>query len=310
MVARREYELRRHSPSFLDEGNLIFSTRKTENSTKEFMKSVAIIFPFDLFGSSGTGQGAQLLGDALREMLADARKETKPARSQAYRDYVKIKEYQFETITDFSSWRKTARQAIRPILKQKDFFFWFAGNHLAVLPVYEELGKNSFVIQLDAHLDIYNLSDCTEELSHGNFLLHSEGDLPEIVNLGHRDLFLPSDHVAQYYTEVFPAAKLLGSNERCFQQIAKRTQKADRIFVDIDCDVFDPSFFSATPHPLPFGVAPSFVLQLLQTIGWERICGISISEFDPGRDDHDQSLSTLIWLLEWVLLQQYERSEF
>ena len=29
-------------------------------------------------------------------------------------------------------------------------------------------------------------------------------------------------------------------------------------------------------------------------------------EFDPGRDLRDQSLSTLIWLMEWLLLRLYE----
>ena len=45
-------------------------------------------------------------------------------------------------------------------------------------------------MQLDGHLDIYNLSDCTEELSHGNFLLHADAPLPRIITAGHRDLFL------------------------------------------------------------------------------------------------------------------------
>ena len=46
---------------------------------------------------------------------------------------------------------------------------------------------DALVIQLDGHLDIYNLADCTPELSHGNFLLHAEAPLPAVVNVGHRD---------------------------------------------------------------------------------------------------------------------------
>ena len=55
------------------------------------------------------------------------------------------------------------------------------GNHLSVLPVLEELGRDTLVVQFDAHLDIYHLSDCTTEPSHGNFLLHAEGELPALV---------------------------------------------------------------------------------------------------------------------------------
>ena len=51
-----------------------------------------------------------------------------------------------------------------------------------MLPVFEELGPDTLVIQFDAHLDCYALHDTTEELCHGNFLLHAEGPLPKIVN--------------------------------------------------------------------------------------------------------------------------------
>jgi hypothetical protein len=39
------------------------------------------------------------------------------------------------------------------------------------------------------------------------------------------------------------------------------------------------------------------------------VCGFAISEFDPARDRNDQSLGTLMWLIEYVLLRQYEKSE-
>jgi hypothetical protein len=36
------------------------------------------------------------------------------------------------------------------------------------------------------------------------------------------------------------------------------------------------------------------------------VAGVILSEFDPGRDRNDQSLATLIWLLERLLLRRYE----
>src|SRR5262245_51931530 len=170
------------------------------------METIAVAFPFDLFGSAGAGAGAQLLADALREMLADARRETKPARSLTYRDHLRLKEFTFESIDDLSDWRKQARRAARQALGRDTFLIWLGGNHLSVLPVYEELGADdSIVIQFDAHLDICNLRDCTEELSHGNFLLRADGPLPTVVNVGHRDLFLPAEHVHAHYKAAFTA---------------------------------------------------------------------------------------------------------
>ena len=39
------------------------------------------------------------------------------------------------------------------------------------------------------------------------------------------------------------------------------------------------------------------------------IIGLALSEFDPGRDHNDQSLSTLVWLLEYLLLKRHESKE-
>ena len=52
------------------------------------MKTTAVCFPFDLFGSPGAGAGAELLADELREMLADNRRERVPTRALAYQDQV------------------------------------------------------------------------------------------------------------------------------------------------------------------------------------------------------------------------------
>ena len=271
------------------------------------MKTTALIFPFDLFGSPGTSAGAQLLGDALRELLAETRAETRPTRSHAFRDQVRVREVTLETLDQLQAWRKTGRTAVRQAWKQDDFLLWFSGNHLGVLPVYAELGADALVIQLDAHLDIYNLSDCTEELSHGNFLLHATTPLPTVINIGHRDLFLPTEHVATHFQRSISALETLSDPTAVIAEVERAARKAKRVFLDIDCDVFDPAFFPATTHPLPFGLAPAFVPQLMRAIGVKRFAGVALSEFEPGRDRQDQSLNTLGWLIEWLLLERYEK---
>jgi agmatinase len=270
------------------------------------MKIQSVIFPFDQFGSAGTGAGAMLLGDALREMLADAKRETQPARADSYKDRVRIREFAFNTPEACAGWRKTGRQAIRATLKAEERMLWLAGNHLAALPAYEELGPNALVIQLDAHLDIYNLADCTAELSHGNFLMHAEGPLPSIVNVGSRDLFLPNLHAQKHFREVSTAEELTCEPEKVIRRLVKHAAKVERIWIDIDCDVFDPAFVPAVQHPQPMGLSPAFLLRLLAAIWSDKVVGVSISEFDPGRDRGDQSLQTLVWLMEWCLLRWME----
>jgi len=270
------------------------------------MKTTAVVFPFDLFGSAGSGAGAELLADALQEMISDSKREKGPTRGHAYQDNLRIREFNFESMPAIRDWRKTGRQAARQAWKQDDFLLWLGGNHLGVLPVYEELGADTLVLQLDGHLDIYDLSDCTEELSHGNFLLHAEAPLPRIVGVGHRDLFLPTSAAARHYEKIATAADVIVDEAGVIADLVKRAAGAPHVFLDIDCDVFDPAFFPGTTHPLPFGLAPAFVIRLLEAVGTSRLCGMALSEFDPGRDVRDQSLGTLIWLLEWLLLKLNE----
>lgn len=271
-------------------------------------KTLVAVFPFDLFGNAGTARGAELLADALREMLADNRRETRPTRSLAYQDQLRFREFHFETLSDYDGWRKSARRVVRQALERGEFLLWLSGNHLGVLPVYEELGvgparDQRLILQFDAHLDVYNLADCTEELSHGNFLRHAEGPLPPVVNVGHRDLFLTREYIAEH----FRAAFAVPGWAKDPAEIESLLGGAAQLFVDLDCDVFDPAFFPAVHQPQPFGLAPREVLELIGRVEGQRLGGLFISEFDPGRDQHDRSLSTLVWLIEYVLLRRYER---
>ena len=273
------------------------------------MKTCFVFFPFDLFGSAGAGEGVRLLADELREVLADNRRERVPTRAQAYTGQVRLREFAFETLAAYSDWRRQGRQAVRQALRQGDFLFWITGNHLGALPVYDELAgadEGTLVVQLDAHLDIHHFRDCTTELSHGNFLLHCEGPLPLLVNAGHRDLLLPPDYIGQHYRRTFAAADLAVDPQPALAHLREASRSAQRVFLDLDCDVFDPVHFPAVTQPVPFGLDPHLVLRLLGAAWSPRVAGVMLSEFDPGRDQDDRSLATLVWLIEYLLLRRYE----
>jgi arginase family enzyme len=273
------------------------------------VKTNAIFFPFDLFGSAGTAVGAELLADAFREMLADNRREQVPTRAGSYQGKVRVREFSFETLPAYQDWRQQARRAVRRVLGPDHFLVWVTGNHLGVLPIYDELAVQSegtLVIQLDAHLDIYNLGDCTTELSHGNFLLHCAGPLPPIINVGHRELLLLPEYSAKYYRAAFPASALAVDAEPALASIREACRAARQVLLDIDCDVFDPAYLPGVAHPQPFGLSPQQVLRIIDAAWSDRVVGVALSEFDPARDRGDQSLATLIWLLEYLLLKRYE----
>jgi arginase family enzyme len=272
-------------------------------------KTTIVSFPFDLFGSGGSAAGAQLLADELREVLADNRRETVPTRARAYTPHVRLRELSFDTVERYRRWRELGRQAARRSLHGGEFLVWLAGNHLGVLPVYDELARLDpppLVVQLDAHLDIHHFGDCAKEPSHGNFLLHCAGELPPVVNVGHRELLLPADHVGRYYRAAYPATALATEPAAVLDGVRSACAGAARVFLDIDCDVFDPAFFPAVGRPVPFGLAPAQVLAVVEAAWSHKVDGVFVSEFDPARDQDDRSLAALVWLVEHFLLRRYE----
>jgi arginase family enzyme len=185
---------------------------------------------------------------------------------------------------------------------------WLTGNHLGTLPVYDELAgqKDVLVVQLDGHLDIHRFRDTTRELSHGNFLLHCAGPLPPVINVGHRDLLLPPEYVAKHFRQTIAAGDLAVNGPAVLQQLRGAAGTAPKVILDLDCDVFDPAYFPAVAEPVPFGLAPAQVLAVLEVIPADRLAGVLISEFAPGRDQGDRSLASVMWLLEYLLLRRYE----
>jgi agmatinase len=276
------------------------------------LKTSIVIYPFDLFGGGGAAAGATLLADAIQEMLDDNERERVPTRARSYQDRVRVKEFSFPTLAAYEDWRAKGRQAVQQAWKRNDFLCWITGNHLGALPVYDELGaggKDAVVIQFDAHLDAYNLSDCTAELSHGNFLLHCASPLPTIVNIGHRELLLRREYTRKFYRQQFSAAELAIDPEPALAAVRDCCLGAERVFLDLDCDVFDPAYFPALGHPLPFGLSPGLFLRFLEAAWSNKVAGLAISEFEPGRDHGDQSLAMLIWLVEYLLLKRHESGE-
>lgn len=276
------------------------------------VKTSVIAFPFDLFGNSGTAAGAERLADFVDELLADNKLETRKTRCDAYRGLVRVKEISFGTMKAVQTWRQVGRQAIRAALRGGDRVIWLGGNHLSVLPVYEELGADgptagTVVFQFDAHLDVYQLHDVSPNLANGNFLLHSDETLPQVVNVGHRDLFLTPGEIREKFVSAYSSLDVANDTDRCATEIRQRAEAAKRVWVDIDADVFDQTIMPAVHHPLPFGPSPLLMLKLIDAAFDGNVVGVSVSEFDPWRDTRDAGLNLLGWLIEWVLLRWYER---
>lgn len=261
-----------------------------------------VVFPFDLFGSSGTAAGARLLGDLLREIVDDTQRETKATRQKAL-EAITVDEVEFDDLASLAKWETLGATAAKAALKASDFTLWLGGNHLSVKPLFDALDPGTLVVQLDAHLDCYDLHDTHSTLSHGNFLREVRNP---IVTLGHRDLFLKPKAIAKTFLDAHSAEDLAIDEVAVLASLKKRVSTAKDVWLDIDADAFDPSVCPAVQQPLPFGLTGHQALRIVHAIGFDKLRGVSLSEFDPGRDAQDRGLEFLGWLIEWLLLKNAE----
>lgn len=269
------------------------------------MATKVVVFPFDLFGNSGAAEGSKLLADEIRTMLRDSYAETSETRALAWRDQVRLRELPMDDLSALKRWRERGCHAIRRVLKGGDRFIWLSGNHLGVLPVYEEIDSASVtVLQLDAHLDMHHFADTLDTPSHGNFLLHARQPLPKVFNVGHRDLLIPPLAIEKVFAGAISAMDFIKDEAGSLKKIQKHLQ--GKVFLDIDCDVMDSAYFAATGRPVPLGLSPAQMLRIFELIPTENLVGIALSEFDPSRDVSDRGLSLLIWWLEYFFLKFHE----
>ena len=270
------------------------------------MKTTIFVCPFAQFGNPGTQRGAELLGDAVRELLDDNRHERRPTRSGVYQEHVHIKELALDTPAQYDGWRTKARVAAKDALDAGEFLIWIGGNHLSVMPLYEELGARdrSLIVQFDAHLDIYHHDDTKQDLSHGNFIRYLPEPRPEIVNIGHRDQFLRTEEIHEHFAAAVGAITL--GNDGIEKKLAAGIRRASRVAIDIDWDVLDPAYFPAVDDALPFGLTSQQLLRHMHAVWNDKTCSVAFSEFNPSRDNNDRSLQLAIWLVEQALLWKYE----
>ncbi len=261
------------------------------------------VFPWDQFGGAGTSHGAVALADVVREIRRDAQREQQPCRTQTLRDRLHLQELAFTQPQHCLRWRERGRRWFRQTLQRHSFILWLGGNHLSVLPVLEELPPQTLVLQFDAHLDIHDFDDTWNTLSHGNYWRFLSEPRPPAIHLGHRDLFVLPEEAQRFFTAVYSALDITTRLAEVVADLQRQVSQAPRLWIDIDVDVFDPSICPAVQHPLPFGLTGAAFWPFWQAVWSEKVLGVSLSEFDPGRDVREQSLHMLGWFIEHLLLQ-------
>jgi len=167
------------------------------------------------------------------------------------------------------------------ILDQKQLPIVLGGEHSVTIGAVEAARKrfdDLSVLQMDAHAD-------TREEYHGSPFNHAcvmarAREHCEIVQVGIRSLDTPEFELIDR-ERVFFAYDIAGAPDDSWVERAV-SQLTDHVYVTIDLDAFDPSFFPATGTPEPGGLSWRQVNLLLRTVCRSRkVVGFDVVEMLP-----------------------------
>lgn len=197
-----------------------------------------------------------------------------------------------------SGWEETrATYAARAseVLARRQTLFVAGGDHGITIPLVEAaevVGEHMHVVQLDAHPDLYPEYE-GDRWSHACVaarLLEME-HVASITQIGIRTLNHPQAEVARRHPGrlAIAEARDLGCGSLLEAgDFPSALRPGSRVWLTIDLDVFDPAFAPGVVHPVPGGLLPRQVIELIQESGWDLV-GMDVVECLPERDEGDRT---------------------
>jgi agmatinase len=163
--------------------------------------------------------------------------------------------------------------------------FFAGGDHAVTVPVAEALGvlgRPVHIIQIDAHPDLYPRFEGSAT-SHAcvTARLLEMPHIASITQFGIRTMNAVQERTAQAH-----AGRLLLCHAR--ELVGPIVPPAHipedgPVFLDVDLDGFDPAFAPGVSHPVPGGLTPRQVLDLIQALRWTLV-GMTVVECNPELD--------------------------
>ena len=245
-------------------------------SNLEQARIVVIPVPYD--GTSTWVKGADKGPSAIIKASANLELYDIETDSQVYRSGI----FTDNPVEEASSPEKLVEVVaarVRSHIKTEKFTVVVGGEHsvsIGSIKAYAESYGNTTVLQLDAHSDLrdeYNGS----KYNHACVMARVR-ELCPILQVGIRSMDSSEKELMNGENVFF--AKDICQKTDWFERAVARL--ADRVYITIDLDVFDPSIMSSTGTPEPGGLLWYDVLAFLKTITQKKdVVGFDVVELCP-----------------------------
>ncbi len=207
-------------------------------------------------------------------------------------------------VSDLGSWEPEATwEATREayfvqaaeVLGRGQVLFAVGGDHGVTIPLGAAtgvLGEQIHVVQVDAHPDLYPeyRGDRWSHACVASRLLEME-HVSTVTQIGVRTLNNPQAEVARRYPgrlAIVEARDVAGGSILESGDLPDILRPGAKVWLTVDMDAFDPAFAPGVAHPVPGGLTPRQVLELIQESGWSLV-GMDVVECLPERDEGDRT---------------------
>lgn len=255
-------------------------------SYKPFEEADYVILgvPFD--GTSTYRPGSRFGPQAIRE--ASQNLETYSLRTELDARDLKICDVgDLHVLGDAEKTLERVRLVLNEVVKAQKFPVILGGEHTITYGAIKAFEGDVGVLSFDAHMDLRD-EFLGSKLSHTTFMRRiSEKIKPDrIVEVG----------VRAFGRDEFQFAKeggikfFTGKNIRLAgcKEVARKIDRAlsdfEKIYLTLDMDVLDPSYAPAVGNPVPEGMTPSTLLDILHDVCDRRVIALDLVEVSPHYD--------------------------
>jgi agmatinase len=239
--------------------------------------------PFDF--TSTYRPGSRFGPAAIRE--ASINLETYCFRNDRDVENVRIRDIgDLEVLNDTDETLHRLRLVLKEIVDAQQTPIVLGGEHTVTHGCIQAF-QNTGIITFDAHLDLRN-EYLGNRLSHATFMRRvcERIGADKIVEVGIRAVCREELNYAEktrlkYVTSLDVGNRGIGE---VVQELQDWVKHFSQIYVSIDMDVLDPAFAPGVGNPVPEGLSPTTLLELLRGICDRRVVGVDVVEVAPHYD--------------------------
>jgi agmatinase len=189
-------------------------------------------------------------------------------------------------LNDANATTELLRKIIKEIVEERKFPVILGGEHTITYGSARAFEETA-ILSLDAHLDLRN-EYLGNKLSHAAFMrrLCEVFGPQKIFEIGSRamsveELTFAKENKVQYLTT--REVEHMGV-KNAVDRLKLWVSQFKNLYITVDMDVMDPAYAPGVGNPVPEGLSPTLLLDLLQPICGPKVVGLDVVEVSPNYD--------------------------